>query len=190
MENPVEEIPHVIHLLTQTSPSLQRSTISTYFTQRASFTHPFCRTGSWQHSRFLIWAIYRWYKILSPKIELHVNSVVFDESNLLLYVQLHQLFRIWFIPFYRAPVNLVTVLKLMRDKDGKYYIDSQNDLYQVDEFVKFITLPGGWVFVWVLQFLATAFCLIGAVLLWPVSAWEEFVGVGVEKTKQDMHLKD
>ena len=41
----------------------------------ASFTHPFCRTGSFEGSRNLIHAIYKWYKLLSPKIELKVNSV-------------------------------------------------------------------------------------------------------------------
>jgi hypothetical protein len=93
----------VIHLLTQSPPSLQKATIERFFTPDASFTHPFCRTGSWDlsgkkipgetngtptalvggrekiengwNSRFLIWMIYRWYKIMSPKIILDVGSV-------------------------------------------------------------------------------------------------------------------
>ncbi len=75
MEDPVHEIPSIIHALTQSPPSLQRQTIETYFTPTASLTHPFCRTGSFDGSRWLIWCIYRWYKILSPKIELQVESV-------------------------------------------------------------------------------------------------------------------
>lgn len=69
------EIPQVIHLLTQSPPSTQRKTLETYFTPSASFTHPFCRTGSFEGSRWLIWCIYRWYKIMSPKIEISVDSV-------------------------------------------------------------------------------------------------------------------
>jgi len=72
---PETEIPQVIHLLTQSPPSTQRATLEKYFTPNASFTHPFCRTGSFEGSRWLIWCIYRWYKIMSPRIEMSVDSV-------------------------------------------------------------------------------------------------------------------
>lgn len=55
--------------------SAQTEAINAYFTPNASFTHPFCRTGSFEGSRNLIHAIYKWYKLLSPNIELKVNSV-------------------------------------------------------------------------------------------------------------------
>ena len=60
----------------------------------------------------------------------------YDEKTLRLYVQMHQLFKIWLIPGYSAPVSLVTVLQLVR-RNGLYYIQSQHDLYQVNELVKF-----------------------------------------------------
>lgn len=75
MDNPVEEIANVIHLLTQSPPSTQRQTIEKYFTANASFTHPFCRTGRWPNSRVLVGLIYRWYKIMSPSIDITVQSV-------------------------------------------------------------------------------------------------------------------
>ena len=75
MENPVNEIAGVIHLLTQSPPSTQRQTIEKYFTPNASFTHPFCRTGKWPNSRLLVQIIYRWYKIMSPSIDITVQSV-------------------------------------------------------------------------------------------------------------------
>ncbi|KAF2799443.1 hypothetical protein K505DRAFT_62869 [Melanomma pulvis-pyrius CBS 109.77] len=185
MENPVKQIPGIIHALTQSPPSVQREIIDIYFTPSASFTHPFCRTGSWENSRFLIHAIYRWYKIMSPRIDLTVESVAFDEVNLLLYVSISQIFRIWVLPFYRAPVSLVTVLKLQHNKNNdRYYIESQNDLYQVDQFVKFVA-PGGWVLVWLWQFWATIFCVLGAVALWPVSVVEERAA---EKSRGDKEL--
>lgn len=189
MENPVKEIPGVIHALTQSPPSVQRETIDVYFMPNASFTHPFCRTGSWENSRYLIQAIYRWYKIMSPQIKLTVQSVAFDEPNLLIYVTLFQVFRIWFIPFYRAPVKLVTVLQLEHNKyNDRYYIASQNDLYQVDQFVKFFA-PGSWILVQLWQFWTTFICLLGAIALWPVSFFEEFEAndwnMGIEIGKAD-----
>lgn len=70
----------VVHQLTQTPPSVQRDTILKYFTNDAAFIHPFCRTGSFDGSRFLIQGIYRWYKIMSPRIKLSVNSVGMSAS--------------------------------------------------------------------------------------------------------------
>jgi len=75
MENPTEDITQVVHTLCQGTPDQQTKAINTYFTPNASFTHPFCRTGSFDGSRNLIHAIYKWYKLLSPKIELNVNSI-------------------------------------------------------------------------------------------------------------------
>ena len=75
MDDPARDIEGVIRQLTQTAPSVQRNAILTYFTSDAEFIHPFCRTGSFDGSRFLIQAIYRWYKIMSPQIELDVKSV-------------------------------------------------------------------------------------------------------------------
>lgn len=101
--------------------------------------------------------------------------IAYDEPNLILYVSIHQIFRIWVIPFYKAPVSLVSVLTLKHNRgDRKYYIDSQNDLYQVDEFIKFVA-PPGWILVWLWQFWSTFFCLLGAVALWPVSLIEELI---------------
>lgn len=75
MNDPLNEVEGVIRGLTQTPPSEQRRYIETYFTPDASFVHPFCRTGNWPNSRFLIRAIYRWYKIMSPHIDLAVHSI-------------------------------------------------------------------------------------------------------------------
>lgn len=79
-----KEIPEVIHLLTQTPPDIQRQAIEKYFTRDASFTHPFCRTGKFANSRALILYIYRWYKIMSPRIDMRVNSVGKMDSSFFL----------------------------------------------------------------------------------------------------------
>ena len=91
----------------------------------------------------------------------------------------------WVLPFFSAPVSLVTVLQLVKvpsnkssDTNPRYLIQSQNDLYQVNEFVKFISQFGVLsVLVFVLQFVATACCVLGAMVFWPIS-WVEQNVVG------------
>lgn len=70
----------------------------------------------------------------------------------MLYLNISQVFKIWFIPYYGAPVTLTTILHLVPGQSGhavahshghvKYFIRSQEDLYQTDEWIKFI-LPFG-----------------------------------------------
>lgn len=112
----------------------------------------------------------------------------YDPQNLILYVSIHQLFRIWLLPFFSARASLVTVLRLVPRKHHTtatsssptttYLIQSQNDLYQVNEFVKFVSQFGILsVVVYAGQLLATLFCVVGAGLFWPVS-WVEQNMVG------------
>lgn len=75
MDDAVAEISGIIQTLCTGTPEVQRSAVAIYFTSSASFTHPFCRTGSFPGSIWSIHMIYRWYKILSPHIEVAVDSV-------------------------------------------------------------------------------------------------------------------
>lgn len=80
---PERQISRVIHLLTEGSPAEQKDALDAYFLPDASFIHPLCRVPSFSHlnlpfigdvnSRWAIWMIYRWYKILSPRIVLNVE---------------------------------------------------------------------------------------------------------------------
>lgn len=84
MEHPVKEIAGVISTLTKGSPSEQEETLNNYFLPNASFTHPYCRVPSFDKgkipfasgidSRWLMLGIYRWYRTLSPRIDLTVDS--------------------------------------------------------------------------------------------------------------------
>lgn len=187
------EIPTVIRLLTQSPPSLQQKTIDRFFTPSAAFTHPFCRIWSFEGSRYVIWKIFQWYKIMSPRIEVEIHSVgwylienlldiktkaltgsAYDEDHLRLYVCLSQIFSIWLVPFHVAPVTLTTVLDLTTDPgDGLYYITKQEDLYQTSEFIKFLIPHFGHFLVLAFHTLATIFCVLGTVLLSPVIWLEE-----------------
>jgi len=135
----------------------------------------------------------------------------FDTPTLTLYVSMHQIFRIWLIPGYSAPVKLVTVLKLVPSTSAftfpkpanpsaasnttstqraktTYLIQSQNDLYQVNEFITFWSpLRLLWLLVLGLQWMATAACVVGTVLGTPISWVEEnMVGGNRERRVQDI----
>ncbi|KAL3447196.1 hypothetical protein BJX65DRAFT_277563 [Aspergillus insuetus] len=182
MEDPVAEVPRVIRLLTQTPPSLQEETINQFFTSSAEFVHPFCRTWSYNGSRWAVIKIYQWYKIMSPHIDLDVRSVAYDKENLRLYVTIFQIFSIWLIPFHSAPVTLTTVLDLTTDPgDGRaaaaqgkkrYYIKKQEDFYQPSEFIKFVMPIGGHFLVMMWHAFASLFSIAGVFLLWPIM-WAE-----------------
>ena len=111
---------------------------------------------------------------------------------MILYVSVHQTFRIQFVPFYKAQPSLVTKLQLTHARDAgldpsyagvvkrapgststlaqKYYIQSQNDLYQTDEFIKFVLPWGiGSTVVTIWQIFATFLCILGAMTLWPLT---------------------
>lgn len=127
---------------------------------------------------------------MSPHIDLTVNSVAMDEQNLIVYINMSQVFRIWLLPFYAAPVNLTSVVRLTQHKPSKkYYIISQNDLYQVNEWIKFVWF-GGAPIAWLWQILATFLSLLGAVLLFPISLIEErYATQGIGQTMTNGYLE-
>ncbi|AEO55262.1 hypothetical protein MYCTH_2038387, partial [Thermothelomyces thermophilus ATCC 42464] len=195
-----QDIKQVVQTLAQGTPDAQRDAIYRYFAPGAAFEHPFCRVPSFKNlhipgvgsfdSRVLIAAIYR-----CPKIELEIESCVHDERANLLYLTIFQVFSIWFIPFHRAPVRLVSE-KRQAVQEGaepsyaavtagdapasdaacssaagpptRYVIDRQQDLYQVNEFLRFVTLQPGSAAAGFLQLVATLMCLLGATLLSPL----------------------
>ncbi|EMT64296.1 hypothetical protein FOC4_g10010790 [Fusarium odoratissimum] len=193
MEHPVKEIGGVIKSLTQGSPDVQESTLREYFLPNASFSHPYCRVPSISKGQIplagglesiqLILAIYRWYRTLSPHIDLKVDSA---GQFGLLYVSIRQTFALWFIPLYKAPVKLVSVLQLTqlspesssedegpmdskpRRQNPRYYIASQEDLYPVNDCIQFLC-PGLGPFLWTIwQLYSTWLCVMGSFLFLPV----------------------
>ncbi|KAG5661405.1 hypothetical protein KAF25_005527 [Fusarium avenaceum] len=199
MENPVNEIAGVIKSLTQGAPDVQESTLREYFLPNASFSHPYCRVPSISKGQIplagglesiqLILGIYRWYRTLSPHIDIRIDSAAFDQHSGLLYVSIRQTFAVWFIPFYKAPVRLVSVLQLTqlssessseddelsesqslspRGQTPKYYIASQDDLYPVNDCIQFLC-PGLGPFLWTIwQLYSTCLCFVGSLLFLPL----------------------
>lgn len=78
-----KQISNIIHSLTEGSPVDQKTALETYFLPDSGFIHPLCRVPSFKsytipligeiNSRWVIWMVYRWYKILSPRIVLNVE---------------------------------------------------------------------------------------------------------------------
>ncbi|KAK0388960.1 hypothetical protein NLU13_2537 [Sarocladium strictum] len=199
MEHPVKEIPEVIAALTKGEPEEQEGAISNFFLPNASFSHPFCHVPSFSKSGkplasgvdwlWVILAVYRWYRTLNPHIDLKVESSEFDEKSGLLYVSLRQTFSLWFIPLYKAPARLVSVLQLTQCNVNehlaqhdpseplhpektrprlRYFIASQEDLYLVNDSLRFL-LPGlgpALFFMW--QLYTAWLCVVGSVILLPL----------------------
>lgn len=180
---------------------MQRKALNRFFTRNAAFVHPFCRVPSFEGSRYYVAKIFQWYKIMSPRVEIEIHSVgqsglqssrdnlslipllAFDKEHLKLYVHMSQIFSIWIVPFHVAPVTLTTALDLTTDSGlsdtrtngdhTKYYITKQEDFYQPSEFIKFIFPHFGHWLVSAWHLIATFFCLVGVVLLWPIVWLEE-----------------
>ena len=99
--------------------------------------------------------------------------VEYNQSLHILFVEIQQIFSIFFVPFYKSDVHLTTKLHLSQDPtNGKFYIMSQEDLYQSNEVVKFFW-PGGATVVWLLQMFATLVCILGALLFAPITWMEQ-----------------
>ncbi|KAA8898777.1 hypothetical protein FN846DRAFT_961907 [Sphaerosporella brunnea] len=183
MEDPVAEIPEIVHALTTSPPCVQREAIETYFLPSAAFDHPLVLIDPFTSplpSRSIILSVYRCYKILSPEIEVQVLSVAFDEPNGQLYVTAQQVLAFWFFPWARIPARLVTVLSLSKQRHPgahpysahvpeKWYIKSQTDLYQSDQWVgclPVVGIPARAAVLFAKRMAAVACWALAAVFLW------------------------
>lgn len=102
-------------------------------------------------------------------------EIEFNEQASLLFVNIHQIFSIWFVPIYKSDVELTTKITLDRNKeDGKWYIKGQEDLYQLNELVKFFW-PGGATIMYLFQLWVTFICSVGSLILWPQTLLEQWV---------------
>lgn len=96
------------------------------------------------------------------------------------------------MPGYRAPVSLVTVLELEQSKgfaagqpeQTRYLIRSQNDCYQVDAWLKFVSpLRLIWLAFIAVTFVSSFVCVFSQAVCWPFVRYEE--RLGQRKAHQD-----
>ncbi|KAB8299137.1 hypothetical protein EYC80_001246 [Monilinia laxa] len=199
MDHPRTQIASIIYALCSGSPSAQKATLETYFTPDASFSHPLCSVPSFSSvelpvlgeidSRWVLWCVYRWYKVLSPRVRVGIDGIDYNSETQTLFVQLHQVFHLFFVPFFAPTVNLTTVLHLTpsqrssssSDTAGssesrrrtRYLIKHQEDLYQSTEVVKFFW-PGGTQIIGFGRLIATLLCIVGAIAFAPITWMEEW----------------
>jgi len=124
---------------------------------------------------------------MSPEIRnVRILSIAFDKQHNELFVRLQQTFAIHVLPGHEARVELVVVLGLQkgngdRVSDDLYYIRSQHDLYPPDQLAHF--LYGGWIasyFILLIQFFATAVCVLSTYIFAPVT-WLEESGLRMQR---------
>ncbi|KAF9442709.1 hypothetical protein P691DRAFT_810225 [Macrolepiota fuliginosa MF-IS2] len=142
MQNPEEEITNIILRLTSSpSPDVQRRTVEQYMTSDVAFRHPICAVESGPNSRKTVLGIYQWYRVLSPHINLTVNSVVWDPQHNYVFLDIVQWFKLFFLPIGPAPARLCVRLTLRREESGLYYIAMQEDFYHPDGFLALLLPP-------------------------------------------------
>lgn len=81
-----QEARQVVRSLCQGTVDEQRRTLDRFFTPDFSFVHPFCAVPSFAErrvpvlgfrvsSRHVVRSIFQWYRMLSPTIEIEIDSV-------------------------------------------------------------------------------------------------------------------
>ncbi|KAF9005128.1 hypothetical protein BDQ17DRAFT_1390008 [Cyathus striatus] len=143
MQDPKREIASVVQQLTATSsPDVQKAAIERYMTPDVAFRHPVCQVNSGPKSREELLGIYQWYRVLSPHIDIRVESVVFDEEKNLLFLEGVQWFKMFFLPNMIAPSPSHLIIRLtLRKENNLYYIAKQEDFYHTDEFAALLLPP-------------------------------------------------
>lgn len=112
-----------------------------YMTPDVAFWHPVCAVERGPNSRKTVLGIYQWYRVLSPHIDLRVNSVVWDPEHDYMFLDIAQWFKLFWLPIKPAPSRLCVRLTLRREEDGLYYIAKQEDFYHTDDFMTLILPP-------------------------------------------------
>ncbi|KAJ6558192.1 hypothetical protein B0H19DRAFT_946469 [Mycena capillaripes] len=188
MQNPSNEVGAVVSLLTAAAaPDIQKLAFLKYLTPDAGFRHPLCNVVPGPGSRDRLLGIYQWYRIMSPRIDLTVKSVIHDPANNVLLLDVVQFFHLRFSPFAPAPSRLLVRLTL-REEKGLHYIAFQEDFYHPDDFMSLLIPPLAPVIRTGLSVTATAsdiYAKIGQFLgFWTTSASHETHG-GLYDAKND-----
>lgn len=123
MEDPAKEIATVASLVTAAiNPEIQKASVlkyvvnlsigvanqpceSRYYAPDISFRHPLCAVKSGPNSRDAILSILQWYRVMSPAISVHVNSVTYDEEKHTAFLDITQTFHIRWSPLNPAPAR-------------------------------------------------------------------------------------
>ncbi|KAG9225443.1 hypothetical protein CCMSSC00406_0002946 [Pleurotus cornucopiae] len=141
MQNPEQEIRDVVkNLTTAPSPDVQKATAHRYLTHDAGFRHPVCAVKPQPGSRDTVLGVYQWYRVMSPKLELDVKSVTYNQEESMIVLDIVQTFHIFISPFKPAPSRLMVRLTL-REENGLHYIAMQEDFYHPTDLMALLVPP-------------------------------------------------
>ncbi|EIW78037.1 hypothetical protein CONPUDRAFT_167999 [Coniophora puteana RWD-64-598 SS2] len=141
MQDPAKEVSHVIELLsTSRSPYITRQTVEKFYTEDASFRHPFVAVESSATSRERLIGIFDWYCTIAETSSSKFHSCTFDEHNQLVYVDVSQTVSIHYSPF--SPTSCRTVIRMnLQKRDGKFRIKDQEDFFHPSDALASIVPP-------------------------------------------------
>jgi len=184
MENPQEDIATIVKLMTVAeTPEIQRATIEKYFAPDAGFNHPLCQVKRGHNSRNKILGIYQWYRNMSPKLELEVEDVAYNQISQKLYLNVSQKFHIFASPFCAVPARLLVQLTLVKDESsGLHLIVQQDDFYQFEEIANLVIPPLAGVIIRAKQ-LGSYFSNLNTFVFQLFGFWRPIHTAGMEKSK-------
>ncbi|KIJ47848.1 hypothetical protein M422DRAFT_163336 [Sphaerobolus stellatus SS14] len=173
MENPAEQLPGAIKMITQAiNADIQKAAIEQFFTHDAGFNHPAITVVPYDRSRDDIISIYQWYRISSPRVDMVIDDVTFSAEKMKAFISIRQKLHKVYIPW--APMTVPSVLIVQMDfvkKGDLYYIKQQDDYYEPEDWLK-LNLPLLSPFVTNFKALATAWCTVIARLAQLVGIWK------------------
>ncbi|TCD66069.1 hypothetical protein EIP91_001878 [Steccherinum ochraceum] len=144
MEHPEEEIADVVKTLTcAESPEAQKAAVEKYYAVDAAFRHPLSTVVPGPNSRSAILGVYQWYRVLSPTIQLNVDSITYNSSRAELFLEVTQSFHIRWSPFSPAPARLLVHLVLSPSIDDPklWVISLQEDFYHPEDLTALVVPP-------------------------------------------------
>ncbi|KAH9933996.1 uncharacterized protein BXZ73DRAFT_46048 [Epithele typhae] len=148
MENPAKEAATVATLVTAAvNPEIQHEAVLKYYAPNINFRHPICAVKSGPNSRAQMLGILQWYRIMSPRISVHVSSVTYNEETKHVYLDVTQTFHMFYSPFAPASTRLIALLKLREERSpadpskSVYVIAEHEDFYHPDDFAALVMPP-------------------------------------------------
>ncbi|KAF8530208.1 hypothetical protein BU17DRAFT_78822 [Hysterangium stoloniferum] len=135
MDNPTQEFIGAVTAIAAASNAVEQAdAFNKIFVNNATFNHPLVKVTSGLNSRQRILALYQGYRILSPRVEITIQSFVESKAEQKIFLDIVQkLYLFGFIP--GAPAKLVAEFTLV-SKNKKWFVKDQVDYYQPEELAK------------------------------------------------------
>ncbi|KIJ05290.1 hypothetical protein PAXINDRAFT_21436 [Paxillus involutus ATCC 200175] len=113
--------------------------IEWFFAPDASIHHPLI-VESGPHSRERIIQVYNWYRAITLKTDVQVNSVVYNTKNLVMYFDATQSLKIKISPFALAPSRFIVRIGMVVEDDA-FYIKTQEFFFQPTDMANYFFPP-------------------------------------------------